>query len=121
MPAASSVCGCFLFSVEVGGQSGKWKSHNIGSATQHKSVQLYTKIVVLTVRLHFQDFTLPESGWTRENHETLRQTVQFCHTLVDAIRGSIYGQAGAIRRDDLGMSRPSTHNQLPRPASEEYL
>ena len=34
--------------------------------------------------------------------------------LVDAISGSIYGQAGAIRRDDLGMSRPSTHNHPTR-------
>ena len=110
------VCGRFLHPAEVREQSGKWKSHNIGSeqhnTTMHNHMQSEDSCYRMYMRLHFQG---PDQGVLGK---TTKHYVKWYNLatlyLVDAISGSIYGQAGAIRRDDLGMSRPSTHNHPTR-------
>ena len=114
------VCGRFLHPAEVGWQSGKWKSHNIGSEQHNTAMhnctitcRVRTLVTGCTWDYIYKAQVRVFLGKPRNimlNGTILQHSVH----LVDAISGSIYGQAGAIRRDDLGMSRPSTHNHPTR-------
>ena len=113
------VCGHSLVELKWGDNQESGKAIILD---QQQKTTVYMRIE-FTVRIPtthtYKDSLCVNQGWPEKTKILCKCVIhnycasQSCHTLVDAIRGSIYGQAVAIRRDDLGMSRPSTHNQLP--------
>ena len=76
------VCGRFLHPAEVGAQSGKWKSHNIGSeqhnTTMHNHMQSEGSSYRMYTRLHLQGPDQGDLGKTTKHYVKWYNLAKLC-------------------------------------------